>query len=259
MKQFISLLIILTVSLTAQAESSSGQNFLVIKANDGDTLASVILGKIIMEKARASTHISPWRVFSSGDHKDEYYNAYLDLKEDSTFLGTYLDAFHFLRQGGTMGTNYLSELFSSDVFSDEEYVEIVSWCNSNVNRDDGYSMNLLGAIYYNGFGVSVDYTEAFYWFEFGAELGNFSSMCWLGTMYHNGHGVSKDDVEAHKWMILSSEGGHSGALGYLVDAYTNGWGVSIDDSIANEWHIKSAQVGVITSRAYCDLNNISWK
>ena len=69
----------------------------------------------------------------------------------------------------------------------------------------------LGAMYFQGTGVSKDYKTAVKWFRLAAEQGNANAQYSLGLMYGTGQGVIQDWVYAHMWGNLgASNGSESG-------------------------------------------------
>lgn len=63
-----------------------------------------------------------------------------------------------------------------------------------LNRPGGF--NMMGYLYREGIGTSVDYEKAITNFKKGIELGNSNSMVHLGLMYEKGLGVSQSNSEA---------------------------------------------------------------
>jgi len=58
---------------------------------------------------------------------------------------------------------------------------------------------LLGAMYYEGKGVSQDYIQARLWLEPAAAQGIARAQNCLGALYLNGHGVLQNYTKARQW------------------------------------------------------------
>ena len=79
------------------------------------------------------------------------------------------------------------------------------------NLGNIHSMNNVGAMYFNGRGVTRNYGEAVNWFRKAAEAGNPQAMYNLGAMYEAGKGVSKSASTARSWYERAAAAGHEGA------------------------------------------------
>jgi len=93
----------------------------------------------------------------------------------------------------------------------------------------------LGAMYYNGDGVSKNLTEAARWYELAAAQGNVEAQFNLGVMFYNGEGISKNDNIAAKWYRLAAEQGYADAQYNLGFLYSVGHGVPQDSAYALMW------------------------
>ena len=102
---------------------------------------------------------------------------------------------------------------------------------------------ILGAMYYNGYGVEKDYAEAFNWWSKSAEQGYVVAQNNLGLMYYNGYGVEKDYAKAFNWWSKSAEQGLAWAQNNLGDMYYYGRGVKEDYAEAAKWYRKAAEQG----------------
>ena len=109
----------------------------------------------------------------------------------------------------------------------------------------------LGAIYYQGLGVSQDYAAAVNWFRKAANQGNAIAQYSLGQCYSEGNGVAKDLGQAAKWWRKAAEQGYADAESNLGVAYEKGWGVTSDATEAATWYRKAANQGDIL--AQCNL------
>jgi TPR repeat protein len=69
------------------------------------------------------------------------------------------------------------------------------------------AQNGLGAMYYNGKGVTKDFKEAVKWYRLAAAQGNISAQLNLGAMYYEGEGVVEDFGRAHMWLNIAATQG----------------------------------------------------
>ena len=130
--------------------------------------------------------------------------------------------------------------------SDTNSVEITK---AKAERGDAEAQCNLGAIYYQGQGVSQNYAEAVNWFHKAADQGNAIAQYSLGQCYSEGSGVAKDMGEAIKWWRRAAEQGYAEAQCNLGVAYERGWGVTNDATEAAMWYRKAANQGDIVAQS----------
>lgn len=70
----------------------------------------------------------------------------------------------------------------------------------------------LGAMYFNGHGVTQDRDEAARWFREAALRGNREAQYILGVIYWDGRGVAKDYVSAYMWFNIAASNGSQNAV-----------------------------------------------
>ena len=66
---------------------------------------------------------------------------------------------------------------------------------------------MLGGMYANGYGVTIDYAEAVKWYRLSAKQGFIVAQYSLGGMYAKGQGVLQDLVMAYVWYNVSAANG----------------------------------------------------
>ena len=66
-------------------------------------------------------------------------------------------------------------------------------------ENQNYEFQMLGEMYYNGYGVEQNYKTAFEYCEKAAKAGDVFAQYKLGHMYYSGHGVAVDKKESCKW------------------------------------------------------------
>lgn len=107
---------------------------------------------------------------------------------------------------------------------------------------------MLGRMYHNGEGVSVDLGEAERWIRLAAEEGVPDAQFNLGVMYEDGKGVSRDISEALRWYRLAAQRGAANAQINLSNCFHNGLGVDQDESLAAWWVCLAAEQGDIDAQ-----------
>jgi TPR repeat protein len=124
-----------------------------------------------------------------------------------------------------------------------DYQEAMKWLLKSAEQGDADAQTLLGAMYHDGRGVSVDFKEAMKWFLKSAEQGDTDAQFLLGRMNYHGRGVSVDYQEAMKWYLKSAEQGHDGAQFFLGAMYMQGKGVPVDKVEGYVWTSLAAAQG----------------
>ena len=111
------------------------------------------------------------------------------------------------------------------------------------DHGDARAQYVIGVMYYNGEGVSLDSDQAVKWFRLAADQRLANAQHNLGHMYAKGEGVSRDYSEAVKWFGLAADQGLADAQYNLGLLYENGWGVSRDYAEAAKWYRRAADQG----------------
>lgn len=83
------------------------------------------------------------------------------------------------------------------------------------------SLNSLGLIYENGYGVEKNPEQAAACYREAAEKNDARAQMNLGRMYEEGLGVKKDMVEAYKWFSLASNHGE-GIANHFIEEMEDG-------------------------------------
>lgn len=107
---------------------------------------------------------------------------------------------------------------------------------------------MLGRMYHNGEGVSVDLEEAVRWIRLAAGEGVPDAQFNLGVMYEDGKGISRDISEALRWYRLAAQRGFANAQINLSNCFHNGLGVDQDESLAAWWVSLAAEQGDIDAQ-----------
>ena len=93
----------------------------------------------------------------------------------------------------------------------------------------------LGAIYFNGHGVSQDFQQAAQWYEKAAAQGDPFAQNDLGYLYVDGKGIPKDEKKGIEWIQKSAEKGNAYGQDSLGEMYRDGRGVQQDNVRAYMW------------------------
>ena len=80
-------------------------------------------------------------------------------------------------------------------FESEDYLKASIECIEPANLGETYPQNILGWIYLNGLGVTVDYQKSFEWLSKSSEQGNLWAKGHLGLMHQNGNGEVPQDYD----------------------------------------------------------------
>ncbi len=105
------------------------------------------------------------------------------------------------------------------------------------------SMNRIGILYAQGFGVTQDYVAALAWYERAATLGSCAALENIATMYFYGFGVSQSYAEAAKVLKVAVRGGGADAQNKLGTLYDSGLGVEQDHPRAFKLFWQAAKQG----------------
>lgn len=109
---------------------------------------------------------------------------------------------------------------------------------------------LVGYLYEQGIGCTVDYSQAMSRYEKVAETEEpeitemyavNQAMTRIGILYMEGKGVEKDETEALDWFEKAADQGYAMAQYYTGIVYENGYGVNIDYGEAMKWYQKAAE------------------
>ena len=129
-------------------------------------------------------------------------------------------------------------------YINKDYAQTLIACDAPAKAGDSNAQNILGFLFFNGYGVKQDYGQAIYWLQKAADQGNTKAQFRLGYMYLNGLGVPKDYKQALLWAERAGNQGDPNAqlLAGLV-YYAGGNGVSQDYKQAFSWAQKAADQG----------------
>lgn len=102
---------------------------------------------------------------------------------------------------------------------------------------------LLGLVYSNGLGVSLDPQQAIRWYQLAAEQGHIDAQYNLGVAYSTGLGVLADNTKAAGWWRKAAAQGNTDAQFNLGLLYAQGEGVVKNMMEAARWWHQAAKHG----------------
>ena len=103
-----------------------------------------------------------------------------------------------------MNISYSNYTEALKAFEEKDWVKCIKICNDFLD-DEGKCDNLLGIIYFNGYGKEKDYGKSFFYFSKAAKKGNSIAYKNLSWMYSKGIGVKKNLDEASRLLGLSEK------------------------------------------------------
>ena len=117
-----------------------------------------------------------------------------------------------------------------------DYATVLQEWKPLAEAGDAITQFGLGAMYWNGHGVTKDYAESARWFRLSAEQGYADAQHYLGVMLSKGQGVPQDYAEALKWYRLAAKQGFANAQSNLGVVYQLGHGVLQSNVMSHMWY-----------------------
>ena len=94
------------------------------------------------------------------------------------------------------------------------------------NAGNAKAQNMMGFMYFQGFGVDQSYSEAVKWYRKSSDQGFADAQANLGLMYQVGQGVQQDFPTAFKLFQKAADQGYANAQYLLASMYHEGQGCS---------------------------------
>lgn len=110
---------------------------------------------------------------------------------------------------------YLAEIFHDATEADAAK----RFAETAAERGDPRAQNILGIMYFRGFGVSRDYAKSFMWLKKSAEAGDEFGQLNLADSFENGDGIAPDQQEAVVWYVKAALQDNSNATQRLQILY----------------------------------------
>src|SRR5690554_1254819 len=125
----------------------------------------------------------------------------------------------------------------------QQQQQLFEQIETNANKDDAVSQNLLGVIYENGYlNQSEDIEKAIVWYGKSAKQGNGIAENNIGNLYYRGQGVEKNDEIAYQYYKRAVQKNIPEAVNSIGLMYFNGSYVSADKQTACEYFKKAADL-----------------
>ena len=124
----------------------------------------------------------------------------------------------YTASGVTAAQRDLGNILSDEDSEYLDYEKAAYWFEQAAEEDDLISINNLGWMYENGFGVEQDYATALNYFYKAAEAGYAVAQCNVGRYYIEQRGGMPKDIEhAKQWLQLSADQGYERAVQLLEE------------------------------------------
>ena len=166
--------------------------------------------------------------------------------------GQYLKAVKLYReladQGHTLAQNNLGAMYYNGMGVSQSDVEAVKWYRKAAEQGYARAQDDLGSMYYAGRGVPQSDAEAVKWYRKAAEQAYANAQNNLGFMYHYGRGVAQSNEKAVNWFHLAAEKGNANAQNNLGILHQNGQGVTQSNTEAIKWYRKAAEQGNVIAQ-----------
>lgn len=115
------------------------------------------------------------------------------------------------------------------------------------------AMFLLGYMYENGEGVTIDLSKAAYYYKLASDNGNRSAQHNLGCFYYFGNGVNKDYQLAFEYFLKAAQQGKADSMKNIGVMYELGQYVAQNYEKALEWYKKAGENGDYDAEGYYRL------
>ena len=147
----------------------------------------------------------------------------------------------FLNNSDTI--NYLGLMYQNGFGVVQDFTKAKELYNQSGNLGNSDALKNLGDIFRTGQGVIRDFGNAKLKYEESTRLGNSSAMNSLAILYQNGQGVPQDYLKAKKLLEQSVALGNPGAMNNLGMLYESNMGASSDtEEVITENRIKAREL-----------------
>ena len=120
-----------------------------------------------------------------------------ESSEQSTGLSVLLK---LAEQGYVPAQALLGQIYWSGEIVPKDSQIAANWFRKAADAGDGWSMQRLGLLLFDGDGSEINEVEAFHWFQKAANLGIDEAMNMLGICYLRGRGTAKNGEKAIHWL-----------------------------------------------------------
>ena len=162
-----------------------------------------------------------------------------DLDESEKRL---LEAYQEYQDGGTAGMLAYLYTFATEKC---DYKKAFEYATIAVDDDDSEGFFVLGALYFNGWGVEKDVNRALDNYKMAAALGDAGAMNQIGFIFMGDEGIEANPEQSFYWFNEAAKKGDDVGMYNLGCCYKNGFGIEADVEQAAEWFKKSAKLGYV--------------
>lgn len=162
----------------------------------------------------------------------------------------YLELYQKYKNGDA--AQLLAELYT---YSAEkcDYKKAFEYASIAADDDEAMGYAILGALYFNGWGVEKNAELAFENYKMAAAFGDKDAMNQLGLILSGEDGIEENPEQAFYWFTEAANKGSDFGMNNVAYCYREGYGVEQDDEIAAEWYKKAAELG--NADAMCNLGD----
>lgn len=122
-----------------------------------------------------------------------------------------------------------------EAYNSGDYVTALELFEVLASEGDDQAQLLIGLMYDNGLGTTMDPGMAFLWYRRAAVQGNARAQFNVAEMLAGGQGVERDRIKAAEWYHRAAENGYAEAQYKLGLALASGDGISKDLVEAWKW------------------------
>lgn len=127
--------------------------------------------------------------------------------------------------------------------------EGLHWFRLAANSGMPAAMNMVGRCLELGVGSAPDWALAAVWYAKSAQAGYDWGMYNTANLLATGRGVAESHSEALAWYRKAAHLGHAKSMNLLGRYLEEGWEVAADPLAASEWYRKSAEAGDFRGQA----------
>lgn len=127
----------------------------------------------------------------------------------------------------------------TEAFRKNDYVAALLVLQPLADQGNARAQFMVGAMYFNGWGVTEDLKTGLNWIRKAAGQGEAGAQTLLGTAYLNGRGTELDYARAMNWLVKAADQKDSFAQRSIGEMYEKGLGVPKSRNKAKKWFDRS--------------------
>ena len=122
------------------------------------------------------------------------------------------------------------------------------WTTPAAENGFGPSQYAMGWVYWEGRGVRADAKTAVKWMTLAAEQGDAAAAADLGYWYMHSDRIARDYPMGLKWSLIAAKRGETKGQMSMAWAYTQGWGTEPNNEKALKWFTVAAEQGELLAQ-----------